>query len=59
MTACAGKTRRPRVIDVCPGCADLFASGSSEARMGLFDRIGEIESVFVVCATVEKEMAVH
>lgn len=56
---CDEKGNPVELLRVCPECADLFAKGSSEARMELFDRIGEIETAFHVCPYLEKQMPVH
>ena len=56
---CDEKGYPVHLIRVCPRYADLFATGSLPARMDLVDRIGEVESVFLVCPVLEKEMAVH
>ncbi len=56
---CDEKGHPVHLLRVCQRCADLFESGSSDARMHLFDRIGESELAFVVCPVLEKEMAVH
>ena len=56
---CDEKWYPVHLLRVCPRCADLFESGSSEARMRLFERIGESELAFVICPVLEKKMAVH
>lgn len=56
---CDEKGYPVHLVRMCSQCAELFATGSLEARMGLFDRIGEVESAFLVCQTLEKKLAVH
>ena len=56
---CDEKGRPVELIRLCVGCAELFATGNAEERIGLFDRVGEVESAFFVCPVLEKRMAVH
>ncbi len=56
---CDEKGHPVHLLRVCPRCADLFESGSSDARIRLFDRIGESELAFVICPVLANEMAVH
>lgn len=54
---CDEKGYPVELLRLCADCADLFATGTAEERMGLFDRVGEIESAFFVCPVVQKRMA--
>jgi predicted amidophosphoribosyltransferase len=56
---CDEKGHPVHLLRVCSHCADLFESGNFEARMRLFDRIGEVESALLLCQVLEKKMAVH
>lgn len=56
---CDEKGRPVEWFRLCTECAELFATGTAEDRIGLFDRIGEVEMAFSICPWVEKRMAVH
>ena len=56
---CDEKGHPVHLLRVCTGCAELFATGTAEDRIELFDRIGEVELAFSICPCLEKKMAVH